>query len=191
VDLGVHHLVVLSTGELFENPRPISRHARRMARLNRELSRAQKGSRRRAKTGAKLARCHARVADLRRDSLHKLTTHLATAYGTVVIEDLVVKNMTVSPKAKADPENPGHHLLDGHAAKAGLNRSILDLAAPRHTTEQVCQGLLDRPEPVSPGSRFLSPPAPAASEQLAADLPVLLSEGEASLVRAPTSCRAQ
>jgi putative transposase len=45
---------------------------------------------------------------------------LATAYGTVVIEDLAVKNMTACPKPKADPENPGHHLDNGHAAKAGL-----------------------------------------------------------------------
>jgi putative transposase len=68
------------------------------------------------------------VANVRRDTLHKLTTHLATAYGTVVIEDLAVQNMTARPKLKADPENPGRHLANGHAAKAGLNRSILDTA---------------------------------------------------------------
>jgi putative transposase len=128
VDLGVHHFAVLSTSELVENPKPVSHFARRMARLNRELSRAQLGSKRRAKTKAKLSRCHRRVANARRDTLHKLTTHLATAYGTVVIEDLAVKNMTACPKPKADPENPGHHLENGHAAKAGLNRSILDIA---------------------------------------------------------------
>ena len=128
VDLGVHHFAVLSTSELVENPKPVSHFARRMARLNRELSRAQLGSKRRAKTKAKLSRCHRRVANVRRDTLHKLTTHLATAYGTVVIEDLAVKNMTACPKPKADPENPGHHLENGHAAKAGLNRSILDIA---------------------------------------------------------------
>jgi putative transposase len=136
VDLGVHHFAVLSTGELFENPRPISQRARRMARLNRELSRRQKGSKRRARTRAKLTRCHARVANLRRDTLHKLTTQLATAYGTVVIEDLAVKNMTACPRPKADPENPGHHLLNGHAAKAGLNRSILD-ASPGELRRQL------------------------------------------------------
>jgi putative transposase len=46
----------------------------------------------------------------------------------VVIEDLAVRNMTACPKPKADPENPGHHLENGHAAKAGLNRSLLDTA---------------------------------------------------------------
>ena len=136
VDLWLHHFAVLSTGELFENPRPISQRARRMARLNRELSRRQKGSKRRARTRAKLTRCHARVANLRRDTLHKLTTQLATAYGTVVIEDLAVKNMTACPRPKADPENPGHHLLNGHAAKAGLNRSILD-ASPGELRRQL------------------------------------------------------
>jgi putative transposase len=106
VDLGVHHLVVLSSRELFENPRLISRRARRMARLNRELSRAQKGSKRRARTRAELVRCHARVANARRDSLHKLTTHLATTYGIVVIEDLTVKNMTACPGPGLTPRTP-------------------------------------------------------------------------------------
>jgi putative transposase len=128
VDLGVHHLAALSAGELFENPRPVSHYARRMARLNRELSRREQGSKRRARTKAKLARCHRKVANVRRDALHKLTTHLAITYGTVVIEDLAVRNMTACPKPKADPENPGHHLENGHAAKAGLNRSLLDTA---------------------------------------------------------------
>ncbi len=128
VDLGVHHFAALSTGELFENPRPISHYARRMARLNRELSRAQKGSKRRARTKAKLARCHRRVANVRRNALHKLTTHLATAYGTVVIEDLAVRNMTASPKPKSDPENPGAFLRNGARRKAGLNRSLCDTA---------------------------------------------------------------
>ena len=126
VDLGVHHFAALSTGELVENPRPVSHHARRMARLNRELSRRQQGSKRRAKTKAKLARCHRRVANVRRDTLHKLTTHLATAYGTVVIEDLAVKNMTACPKPVADLEHPGAFLPNGARRKAGLNRALLD-----------------------------------------------------------------
>jgi putative transposase len=139
VDLGVHHLAALSTGELFENQTPVSHHARRMARLDRELSRAQKGSKRRARTRAKLARCHRRVANVRRDSLHKLTTHLATAYGTVVIEDLAVKNMTACPKPKADPENPDALLPNGARRKAGLNRSILDTAPGELRRQLTCK----------------------------------------------------
>jgi putative transposase len=110
-----------------------------MARLDRELSRAQKGSKRRARTRAKLARCHRRVANVRRDSLHKLTTHLATAYGTVVIEDLAVKNMTACPKPKADPENPDALLPNGARRKAGLNRSILDTAPGELRRQLTCK----------------------------------------------------
>ncbi len=128
VDLGVHHLAAVSSGELFENPRPVSRYARRMARLNRELQRRQKGSKRPARTRTKLARCHRQVANVRRDGLHKLTTHLATAYGTVVIEDLAVKNMTASPRPKVDPCNPGAFVRNGARRKAGLNRSLCDTA---------------------------------------------------------------
>lgn len=99
VDLGVRHLAALSTGELVENPKALICYERTMARLQRELSRRQRGSRRRRQTRAELARCHARVANTRRDVIHKLTNGLASTCGTVVIEDLDAAGMTVAPKA--------------------------------------------------------------------------------------------
>ena len=53
---------------------------------------------------------------------------LASTYGMVVIEDLNVAGMTASPRPRPDPSRPGHHLRNGKAAKAGLNRAILDTA---------------------------------------------------------------
>ena len=122
VDIGVKRLATLSNGEIIENPRVLSRYRRRMATLQRKIARQQSGSRRRAHSKAKLARCHKRVADARRDVLHKLTTELAETYGTVVIEDLAVKNMTKS--ASGTVESPGTNV----AQKSGLNRAILDVA---------------------------------------------------------------
>lgn len=93
VDAGVRHLAVLSTGKTVANPRPMRKSDRRIARLNRELARRQRGGRRWHTTRARLARAHARAAHIRRDAMHKLTTALARTYGRVVVERLNVAGM--------------------------------------------------------------------------------------------------
>lgn len=59
---------------------------------------------------------------------HDLTKRLAVGYETIVIEDLNVAGMTAAPAPKPDPNEPGHYLPNGAAAKAGLNREILDVS---------------------------------------------------------------
>ena len=93
VDAGLRHLAVLSTGERVPNPRPLKAARRKIARLNRELARRTPGSRNRDETRGRLARLHARVAHIRQDAWHKLTTRLARTYGTVVVETLNVAGM--------------------------------------------------------------------------------------------------
>jgi putative transposase len=93
LDAGITCLVTLSTGEKIANPRHERRDRARLARAQRELSRKAKGSANRAKARRKLARVHARIADRRRDFLHKLTTRLVRENQTVVIEDLTVRNL--------------------------------------------------------------------------------------------------
>jgi len=131
VDVGVKSLAVLSTGEEIPNPKHLSRYARRMARLQAQCSRRRgpaKGrppSKRWQRSKAALGRAHAKVAAARGDGLHKLTTRLATTYGTVVVEDLNVAGMTASAKGS------GHW-----RGKAGLNRAILD-ASPAELRRQL------------------------------------------------------
>lgn len=134
VDLGVRWLATLSTGEHVPNPKPLDRYARRIARLSRQRARQQAGSGRSRRTRARLARCHRRAANLRRDSVHKLTSRLAATYGTVVVEDLNVRGMTAAPKPR--PDGRGGHGVNGRAAKAGLNRAVLD-AAPAEVRRQL------------------------------------------------------
>jgi len=93
VDVGVRHLAVLSTGQTVANPRALEGSLRKLRRLNRELTRRKPGSKHRNRTRRRLARVHARAANLRRDALHKLTTALATEHGTVVVERLNVAGM--------------------------------------------------------------------------------------------------
>jgi putative transposase len=94
VDAGLDHLLTLSTGEKITNPRHERRDRTRLARAQRELSRKAKGNgANRAKARRKVARIHARIADRRRDTLHKVTTRLVRENQTIVIEDLTVRNL--------------------------------------------------------------------------------------------------
>jgi putative transposase len=120
VDLGVETMASLSTGEKVEGAKPYKRLLSRLKRLSRSLSRKVKGSRNREKAKRKLSRLHARIANIRNDATHKLTTDLANRFGAVVVEDLNTKGMSAS--ASGTKENPGKNVK----AKSGLNRSILD-----------------------------------------------------------------
>ncbi|MFF4478861.1 RNA-guided endonuclease InsQ/TnpB family protein [Streptomyces sp. NPDC001520] len=93
LDAGVTSLVTLSTGEKIANPRHERRDRKRLAKAQRELSRKAKGSANREKARRRVAKVHARIADRRRDVLHKLTTRLVRENQTVVIEDLTVRNL--------------------------------------------------------------------------------------------------
>lgn len=77
---------------------------------------------------AQLRAIHSKIARQRHDFYHKLTALLVSRFGFLGTEKLVVKNMSMAPKAKPDPENPGQFLPNGASKKAGLNRSILDAA---------------------------------------------------------------
>jgi IS605 OrfB family transposase len=105
VDLGIKTLAVVATseGETFDvlNPRHLSKALRKVRRLSRTVSRRQGPDRRTRRApsnrwrraDAARNRALGRVADQRRDGIHKLTTSLASTYGTVVVEDLHVAGM--------------------------------------------------------------------------------------------------
>ena len=97
VDLGIKHLAITSDGEFFENPKYLRQNLKKLKKEQRSLSRKfQKGkeqSNNYRKQRLKVAKIHEKISNQRKDYLHKLTTHLATTYETVCIEDLAVKNM--------------------------------------------------------------------------------------------------
>jgi len=85
--------MLLSTGEKVGNPRHGSADRARLAMAQRKLARKDVGSSNRDKARRVVARIHARIADCRRDHLHKLTTRLVRDNQTLVIEDLAVRSM--------------------------------------------------------------------------------------------------
>ncbi|MFE4250084.1 RNA-guided endonuclease InsQ/TnpB family protein [Streptomyces sp. NPDC056910] len=93
IDAGLDHLLTFSTGEKIANPRHERRDRVALAKAQRRLAKKAKDSVNRAKARRKVAKIHARIADRRRDALHKITTRLVRDNQTLVIEDLTVRNM--------------------------------------------------------------------------------------------------
>lgn len=93
VDAGITTLYTLSTGEKITNLRHEKKDREKLARAQRQLSKKEKGSKNRDKARRKVARIHARIADRRRDYLHKLSTRLVRENQVIAIEDLSVRNM--------------------------------------------------------------------------------------------------
>ena len=93
VDLGINALATLSTGEKYYHSEKLAKLEQKRHRLARSVSRKKKGSANREKAKTKLARLQQKAANLRQDTLHKLTTRLVTEFDVIAIEDLNVKGM--------------------------------------------------------------------------------------------------
>ncbi|WP_206185144.1 RNA-guided endonuclease InsQ/TnpB family protein [Thermoactinospora rubra] len=119
LDRGVAISAALSTGETLHVPTLREAEAARLRRLERKLARARRGSKRRAKIKAAIARLKAREADRRKDWVEKVSTDLARRFDVVAVEDLNIRGMTRSAKGTVDA--PGRNVRH----KAGLNRGIL------------------------------------------------------------------
>ena len=153
IDVGVVRFATLSDGTVYAPLRSFKRHQERLRRAQISLSRKTKHSRNWRKAKARVQRVHARIANARRDYLHKCSTIVSQNHATVCIEDLRVCNMVAS--AKGTVEKPGTNVR----AKSGLNRAILDqgwsqfrrqleykqawsggrlIAVPPHNTSRTC-----------------------------------------------------
>lgn len=93
IDVGIKSFAVSSEGVEFHNPKYLHKSEKRLARLQRSLSRKTKGSHNREKARIKVARLHEHIANQRKDMLHKLSTELIKNYDIISIEDLAPANM--------------------------------------------------------------------------------------------------
>jgi putative transposase len=101
VDVGLKDLAVLSDGRRVPAPSPYRRAERKLKRLQRHLSRCQRGSKNREKARVKVARQHQRVANQRADHLHTLSSRLVREHDGVVLEDLNVKGLSKTKMGKS------------------------------------------------------------------------------------------
>ena len=133
IDLGLTHFAVLSDGTKTTAPRFLRRAARKLRRLQRDLSRKQRGSNNRKKAVVKVARAHARVADTRRDWLHKLSTTIIRDNQAVYVEDLCVTGLARTRLARSVHDagwSMFTAMLEYKAARAGRTFGKVDRFFP-------------------------------------------------------------
>jgi len=120
IDMGIARFVTLSDGTFYAPLNSFKRHEDRLRKAQRAMSRKQKFSNNWKKAKARVQRIHSRIANARRDYLHKISTAISQNHAMVCIEDLQVRSMSKSAAGTADA--PGRNVR----AKSGLNKSILD-----------------------------------------------------------------
>ncbi len=150
IDLGLTHFAVLPDGRKVANPRFLRRAVRKLRKAQQALSRKVKGSSNRAKARIKVARVHARVADTRRDWLHKESTRVIRDSQAVYVEDLCVSGLGRTRLARSVHDagwSAFTSMLEYKARKHGRTFARIDRFEP---TSQVCSacGVKDGPKPL-------------------------------------------
>lgn len=124
VDVGVAVLAAVADDrgsvQLISNPKPLTRRLHRLEHAQQALAGCRKGSNRRQRARRRVSRLHRQARNVRRDHAHQLSRRLVNAYDLIAVEDLRIRSLTCSARGTSDA--PGRNV----AAKAGLNRSILD-----------------------------------------------------------------
>lgn len=147
VDLGVKALATLSTGEVVHGPKALSMLLSRLRRASRSLSRKVKGSANRKKARQRLARLHARIACVRQDGLHQITSDLTRRFSTIVLEDLNVRGMVRSRSLARAVSDMGfaelRRQVEYKAAMRGSEVIFADRFYPSSKTCSACGHVLD------------------------------------------------
>ena len=142
VDLGITTLATLSTGEKVVGPKAHKALLNRVRRQSRQVSRKVKGSKNREKAKLRVAKTHARIANIRKDALHKLTTRLTREYATIGIEDLnvsgMVKNRRLSRSIMDASFSEFRRQLEYKAFRRGGKVVVADRWYPSSKTCSAC-----------------------------------------------------
>jgi putative transposase len=126
IDVGTARFLTTSDGQIAANPKFLAAAAETIADLQRRKERARPGSGNRKRIRRQLAREWRKVRNRRRDFHHKTARSLVGTYDVIALEKLNTASMTRRPAVKPNPEQPGAFLPNMAAAKAGLNKAILD-----------------------------------------------------------------
>ena len=123
MDWGVVNFVTLSNGEIVDQCQPLKKFLPKLAKLQRRMARKKKFSKNWRKAKARVTKLHTKIANIRKDFVHKVSNDISKNHVVVVAEELQVKNISKSATKKV-------------AQKSGLNRSILD-ASPFELRRQL------------------------------------------------------
>lgn len=139
IDFGCTTFATLSTGEKIEGPKPHKLMLDRLQRLNKSLHRKVLGSRSRAKAKATLARLHARIANVRRDFLHKFTTGICRRFSVIGIEDLNILGMSKNHAlARSILDGAPHEMRRQLTYKAQIHGGMVAIANRFFPSSKLC-----------------------------------------------------
>ena len=139
IDLGIKEFCITSDGEMVENPKYLRKSEKKLAKLQKDLSRKAKGSNNRYKARLKVAKLHQRIANQRKDFLQKLSTKIINENQVIVLEDLRVKNMLQNHKlAKAISEVSWAEFRKMLEYKASWNGREIIIAPSNYASSQLC-----------------------------------------------------
>ncbi len=93
IDLGIKELCITSDGKKYENPKIIRKYEKKLVKLQRQLAHKEKRSQNYYKTKKKIALCHEKITNTRKDYLHKISHEIISENQVIVSEDLQIKNM--------------------------------------------------------------------------------------------------
>ncbi len=120
IDLGITKFATLSTGKVISPVNVLRKYENKLAKLQRQLAKKVLRSSNWKKIKRKILKLYTKIADTRKDFLHKASHNICKNHAKIMLEDLKVSNMSAS--AKGSLENPGKNVK----AKSGLNKAILD-----------------------------------------------------------------
>ena len=139
IDLGIKEFAICSNGDKYENPKHLRKSEKRLKKLQKDLSRKKKGSKNRTKTRLKVAKLHEKIANQRKDFLHKTSTKIIRENQSIVIEDLRVKNMMKNHKlAKAISEVSWYEFRRQLEYKAQWYGREIIIAPSNYASSQLC-----------------------------------------------------
>ena len=139
IDVGIKDFAVLSNGEAYKNPKHLRKSEKRLAKLQRDLSRKQIGSSNRNKARIKVAKLHEKIANQRMDFLHKKSTEIIRENQVIVIEDLKVKNLMKNHNlAKSIAEVSWSRFREMLDYKSRWYGRELIIAPPDYPSSQLC-----------------------------------------------------
>lgn len=139
IDVGIKDFAITSDGDIFANPKVFRKSEKRLAKLQRQLSKKKKGSKNRAKARLKVALLHEKIGNQRKDFLHKLSTQIINDNQVIVIEDLRVSNMLKNKKlSKAISEASWAEFRRQLEYKANWYGREIIIAPSNYASSQLC-----------------------------------------------------